>query len=172
MSDQDSFRIEGGDALRDLAKVMRKVPGGGELRKALLAGLRAAAQPAADDMRTTLAARLPKRGGAGKALTKKKRTFAVRNRLSDSDKTSAGVRIMSTDDVHDYASLEDRGRLRHPVHPGNRPRRSWRWVEQKVPTEGLLADVLHAHEGQMLEGITDAMNDAALAVEAALDRGV
>lgn len=168
----DDYRIEGGEALKDLAQVMRKVAGGQELRKQLLAALREAGQPAAEDMRTTLAARLPQRGGVAKALTKKKRTFAVRNRLSDSAKVSAGVRIVSTDDKHDYTSLESRGVLRHPAHPGRRSRRSWRWVEQDVTTKGLLADVLDQHQGQFLDGIEQAMVQTAEAVERALEREV
>jgi len=167
----DDFRIEGGKSLDALAKVLRKVGDGKELRKQLLAALREAGQPAADDMRTTLASKLPRRGGASKVLTKKKRTFAVRNRLSGSAAQSAGVRIVSTDAKHDYDSLERRGRLRHPIYPGDRPRRSWRWVEQKVPTEGVLEGVLHEHEPDFLAGIQKAMTDAAAAVEQAIERG-
>ena len=167
----DDYRIEGGKSLEALAKVMRKVGDGKELRRQLLAALREAGQPAADDMRTTLAAKLPKRGGASKVLTKKKRTFAVRNRLSSSGKDSAGVRILSTDDKHDYDSLERRGVLRHPVHPGRRPRRSWRWVEQKVPTAGVLEGVMREHEPEFLAGVESAMTRAAAAVEASIAKG-
>lgn len=168
----DDFRVEGGKSLEALAKVMRRVGDGKELRKQLLASLREAGQPAADDMRTTLAAKLPKRGGASKLLTKKKRTFAVRNRLSTSAKESAGVRIVSTDDKHDYDSLERRGVLRHPAHPARRPRRSWRWVEQKVPTARVLEDVLREHEPDFLAGIETAMTQAAAAVQASIEREV
>lgn len=169
----DDFRIEGMESLEALAKVMRKVGEGKEIRKELLAALRAAGQPTADDMRTGLAAKLPKRGGVSKFLTKKKRTFAVRNRLSSGAKESAGIRIVSTDKGHDYQSLERAGKLRHPAYPWRRrPRRSWRWVEQRVPTEGLLAGVMHEHEDEFLEGISDAMLEAAQAIERAIDKGV
>jgi hypothetical protein len=167
----DDFRIEGGKSLDALAKTLRQVGDGKELRKQLLAALREAGQPVADDMRTELATKLPRRGGASKVLTKKKRTFAVRNRLSDSAKQSAGVRIVSTDDKHDYDSLERRGVLRHPAHPGRRPRRSWRWVEQKVPTAGLLEGVLTEHEPEFRDAIVTAMSDTAAAIEQAIERG-
>ncbi|MFD6176704.1 MULTISPECIES: hypothetical protein [unclassified Isoptericola] len=169
----DDFRIEGMDSLEALAKVMRKVGDGKEIRKELLAALRAAGTPTADDMRTELAAKLPKRGGASKYLTKKKRTFAVRNRLSSSAKESAGIRIVSTDKGHDYNSLERRGTLRHPVYPWRRrPRRSWRWVEQKVPTAGLLEGVLDDHQDEFLDGIGEAMTAAAAAIEQAISKEV
>lgn len=167
----DDFRVEGGRSLEALAKALRRVGDGKELRKQLLAGLREAGQPAAEDMRTALAAKLPRRGGAARLLTKKKRTFAVRNRLSSSGKQSAGVRIVSTDGKRDYDSLERRGVLRRPVYPGDRPRRSWRWVEQKVPTSGVLEGVLREHEPQFVAGVERAMSDAAAAVEQAIERG-
>ncbi len=167
----ERYRVEGAESLAALAKVMRKVGGGQALRKELLSALREAGQPAADDMRTALAGKLPKRGGASKLLTKKKRTFAVRNRLSDSAKQSAGVRIVSTDATHDYQSLERRGVLRHPAHPGRRPRKSWRWVEQKVPTAGVLDAELQRHEPKFRDAVEVAMTKAAASVAASIERG-
>lgn len=168
----DDFRIQGADSLEALARVMRKVGDGKEIRKELLAALRRAGQPTADGMRTALAAKLPKRGGASKLLTKKKRTFAVRNRLSSSAKESAGIRIVSADKSHDYQSLERAGRLRHPAHPGRRPRRDWRWVAQKVPTAGVLEGVLDEDQDEFLDAVGQAMTDAARAIEDQLNREV
>jgi len=164
-------RIQGVEAFNRLAKALKTVDTGKEIRKELLAKLRDAAQPVADDMRTRLAAALPSRGGAAKAFTKKKSTLAVRNRLSDSSKQTAGVRIISSD-AHDYRSLEDRGVLRHPKWPGNRPSRSWRWAEQKVPTAGVLEDALRAGESELLDGVADAVTDAAAAIERAIEGSV
>lgn len=164
-------RIEGVAAFNKLAKALKTVDAGKELRKELLANLRAAAQPVADNMRTRLAAALPSRGGAAKAFTKKKKTLAVRNRLSDSSEQTAGVRIISADD-HDYRSLEERGVLRHPKWPGNRPARSWRWAEQRVPTQGVLEDALQAGESQLLDGVADAVTAAAKAIEREIEGSV
>ncbi|MFJ2297388.1 hypothetical protein [Oerskovia paurometabola] len=166
------FRVEGAQSLAALAKAMRRVGGGKELRKQLLSALREAGEPVADEMRTALAAKLPSRGGAAKLLTKKKKTFAVRNRLSDSAKQSAGVRIVSTDATHDYQSLERRGALRHPAHPGRRPRRSWRWVEQKVPTAGVLEGVLSQHEPRLRGAVEAAMVHTAQSLAQAIEREV
>jgi hypothetical protein len=168
----DDFRIEGSDSLDALGKVLRKVGDGKEIRKELLAALRAAGTPAADGMRTALAAKLPKRGGASKLLTKKKRTFSVRNRLTSGAKESAGIRITSNDKTHDYRSLEVYGTLRHPVWPGRPPRRNVRWVEQKVPTKGVLEGVMDDHEPEFLDAIGTAMTEAASAIEAAISREV
>jgi len=164
-------RIEGVDEFNRLAKALKSVDTGKEIRKELLAALRDAAQPVADDMRKRLAGALPSRGGAAKAFTKKKKTLAVRNRLSDSSKQTAGVRIVSSDE-HDYDSLERRGVLRHPKWPGNRPSRSWRWAEQRVPTQGVLEDALQAGESELLDGVTDAVAAAAKAIERQIEGSV
>ncbi|MEU4386770.1 hypothetical protein [Promicromonospora sp. NPDC023805] len=164
-------RIEGVAEFNRLAKAMKGTDVGKEIRKGLLGALRDAAQPVADDMRTRLAAALPSRGGASKAFTKKKKTLAVRNRLSDSSKQTAGVRIVSTDE-HDYDSLERRGVLRHPKWPGDRPARSWRWAEQKVPTQGVLEDALQAGESDLLAAVEDATTAAAAAIERAIEGGM
>ncbi|MFI6428466.1 hypothetical protein [Promicromonospora sp. NPDC050880] len=165
-------RIQGVETFNKLAKALKTVDAGKEIRKALLANLRAAAQPVADNMRSALAKALPSRGGASKAFTKKKRTLAVRNRLSDSGEQTAGVRIISTDDKHDYRSLEERGVLRHPKWPGDRPRRDWRWAEQSVPTAGVLERELQAGESELLDGVADAVTEAAAAIERAIEGSV
>jgi hypothetical protein len=95
----------------------------------------------------------------------------VRNRLSDSSKESAGVRIVSNED-HDYRSLEERGVLRHPKWPGDRPTRSWRWAEQKVPTSGVLEGALQAGESALLDGVADAVAAAAKAIEREIEGSV
>ncbi|MBZ2197276.1 hypothetical protein [Occultella gossypii] len=164
-------RFEGGESLDALARVMRKVGDGKDIKKRLAAALREAGQPVTDDMRSTLASKLPKRGGASRALTSKKRLFAVRNRLTSAESQGAGIKIVSTEKKHDYASLE-KGTLRHPIYPGRRPRRSWRWEEQKVPTKDLLADVIADHESDFLEAAADAMLQAAREIEQTLNREV
>lgn len=164
-------RIDGVAEFNRLAKAIKTVDTGKEIRKELLAALRDAAKPVAAAMRDDLAAALPKRGGAAKAITKKKSTMAVRNRLSDSSKETAGVRIISNDE-HDYRSLEERGVLRHPKWPGNRPARSWRWAEQKVPTSGVMERALQAGESELLDGVQAATEAAAKAIEREIEGSV
>lgn len=164
-----SVKIEGADSFDRLARALRTVEAGKELRKALLSNLRAAAQPVADDMRDQLRAALPQRGGVAKLLTKKKRTIAVRNRLGGEE---AGMRLISTE-AHDYSALERRGVLRHPKWPGNRPRRSWRWQPQEVPSaRGALADALARGESSLLDAVADAVTETAEAIEAEIAREV
>lgn len=172
MADDMSIRVDGAESLDALARVMRKVGDGKEIKKRLAAGLRDAARPAADEMGEALRAKLPKRGGAARAIAGKKRAFTVRNRLVSGSTNSAGVRIASVDRDRDYGSLEDKGILRHPKWPGRRPRRTWRWDEQKVPTKGLLEGVFEQHQPEMLENVAEAMAEAARDVEASLNRGV
>jgi hypothetical protein len=165
----NDFRIEGSDALNALGKTLGKIGDGKEIREALHKALLAAGQPTADDMRATLGTKLPKRGGASRLLTKKKKTFAVRKRLTSSRREAANVRITSNDKTHDYRSLEVYGTLRHPVWPGRPPRRNARWVEQKVPTKGVLEGVMDDHQDEFVEQIGRAMQRTAKAIEKSLD---
>lgn len=163
-----SFRVDGADALTGLAKVLRKVRDGKEIRKALLAGLREAGRPTTERMRDELASRLPARGGAARALTSRQRTFSVRNRLSGKN---AGISIEAAKG-HNYRSLEVDGVLRHPKWPGDRPRKSWRWDALKTPTQGAMEAVVKANEDEFLSGIADAIDDARQAMESAVRREV
>lgn len=149
----ESFRVDGAEALRTVAKLLREQGDGKELKKQLAKELRQIAVPLSDLMREALANKLPQRGGAARSFRNAR--WSVRNRFSGEN---AGVRITSNK-KHDYASLERRGRLRHPVwaDPG-RTRRNWRWVDQKVPTQGLYAQLVEEQEPEMVAAFLAAID--------------
>lgn len=109
-----------------------KAAGETQLRKDLHSGVRKAAKPLIPPARAAALARLPKRGGLAKLVSKAPMRVQVltgRNRY--------GVRI-AVANSRAAARTANRGTIRHPVH-GNRDR----WVEQKVPP-GWFDDTMRA----------------------------
>lgn len=149
------FESDGPEALRALARVFDEHEDGRERRKALLKRLREAGKPTAAALQAATVARLPSRGGAQASFKRPK--FAIRTRLTGAN---ASVRIQSSKG-HTWRALEDRGQLRHPVFPRDRPRAEWTWVGQRVPTLGVQAAELDEHLEEFRDGILAAINDTA-----------
>jgi hypothetical protein len=111
--------IRGAAQLERLAAVV-KLTADKELRKDMLAGIRAAARPMATSIKTEAAAVLPHTGGLNEWVAKS--PISPRTRTSGKN---AGVRITGRKTGHDLEAI-NRGRVRHPVFGHNA------WVSQSV----------------------------------------
>lgn len=122
--------IRGLDEFKRLAAVLRAEGGGsgisitGDVRKRLLAELRAAGRPVTVAIKAAYAEQMPKRGGLANRLASAR--VATRTRLTGK---SAGTNIVVQVPGWDLDAIEG-GTIRHPVY-GNRSN----WVTQNVPGE-------------------------------------
>lgn len=149
----DIIRVNGVDTLREIGRALKEAGDGKEIKRELTRELRKAGKPAAEDMRSTLASRLPHGGGLAVLFTKKK--FSVRNRLSGAN---AGVRI-STGKKHQFAQVEDTGVLRHPVFA--QEGRDWLWVAQSVTgAKGVLGETFADHTDEFAKAAASALDSA------------
>jgi hypothetical protein len=158
------FQSDGPEALRALARVFDEVEDGRELRKGLLKQLRTVGKPTAAALQAATVSRLPSRGGAQASFRRPK--FSIRTRLTGEN---ASVRIQSSKG-HTWRALEDRGQLRHPVFPGDRPRAQWTWAGQRVPTAGVQAAELEDHLDEFRDGVLEAINDTADQIAADINK--
>jgi hypothetical protein len=158
------FESDGPEALRALARVFDDHEDGRELRKGLLKQLRNAGKPTAAALQAATVARLPSRGGARDSFKRPK--YSIRTRLTG---VNASVRIQSSKG-HTWAALEQRGQLRHPVFPRDRPRAEWTWVGQRVPTLGVQAAELDEHLEEFRDGILTAINETADQIAADINK--
>lgn len=142
------IRIQGADQLEALAKAL-KAAGNNELRKELLAGIRAAAKPTVADVKANLGAHLPRRGGFAAIMARS--SIGVRTRTSGQN---TGVRIQAKHSKHDLVAI-DRGILRHPVF-GNRDR----WVTQTI-VPGLVSNPIEDAKPRIRTGVLEAMENTA-----------
>jgi len=111
------LRMAGAEALRDVAKDVRRV-GDKSIRRELNRALRAATKPAIAETRQYARENLPKRGHLNERVARSKFRTKIRTGANPS------VRVTATGMD---ARLDTQGRDRHPVF-GNRKV----WVQQKV----------------------------------------
>ena len=111
---------EGAAQLRVVAQRLKAAGGGGGLRRDLLRGIKAAADPVLNDVRSAAGAELPRTGGLAERVAGSKFSVQVRTGAN-----TAGVRIRGQSGWN-IASM-NRGVLRHPVF-GNRDV----WVTQSI----------------------------------------
>lgn len=111
---------EGAAQLRVLAQRLKAAGAGGGLRRELLRGIKAAADPVLGDVRTAAGADLPHRGGLAARVAGSKFSVQVRTGVN-----TTGVRIRGQS-AWNIAAM-NRGVLRHPVF-GNRDV----WVTQAI----------------------------------------
>lgn len=109
-----------GGGLKELGRDL-KAAGAADLRKDLLAGIRAAAKPVTVAAPESAMSTLPKAGGLNAFVASAR--FTVRTRLTG---TGAGTKLTGTQGNHDINAL-DGGNARHPVY-GHRKV----WVSQSV----------------------------------------
>lgn len=167
MPASENFRVDGVDTLREVGRALKEAGDGREIKRDLARELRAAGKPAADDMRTALASRLPHGNGLAAFFTKKK--FSIRNRFSGN---SAGIQ-MSTGKKHQFAQVEDTGILRHPVFAdGEVERKDWLWVAQSVTgAKGVLQERFEDHADEFVEAAASALDSAIARLARSIDRG-
>lgn len=111
--------IKGAEDLEKLGRALKQV-GDRELRKELLAALRAATKPMKAAVQASARENLPSRGGFADLVAASR--FTTKNRLSGKN---VGMRFEAKN-KHDIKAL-DRGRLRHPLY-GNKDH----WFTQTV----------------------------------------
>ena len=123
MPDQFELQIEGADKLAVLAARMKEAgdPARG-FRKELQKALRDAAKPLVNDVKRSIRANLPRKGGLAEHVIRTR--IGVRTRLSMS---TAGVRIAASSKDYNLRTM-DRGIVRHPLF-GNRNH----WYSQRIP---------------------------------------
>lgn len=111
----------GSAQLRAIARQLKDVANGRELKLEMTRGLRAGAAPLVADVKRAAEEKLPKRGGLNKKVAKERVTVSVRTGAK-----TAGVRLTTK---APSTAETDQGFVRHPL-PGND--RS-RWVTQSIP---------------------------------------
>lgn len=111
--------IKGAEDLEKLGRALKQV-GDRELRKELLAALRAATKPMKEAVQASARENLPSRGGFADLVAASR--FTTKNRLSGKN---VGMRFEAKN-RHEIKAL-DRGRLRHPLY-GNKEH----WYTQTV----------------------------------------
>lgn len=114
------FEVERAGELEQIGRRLREM-GGGELKKALLRGIRETNKPTIAAVRANARSTLPRRGGLAELVAKSK--IGTRTRLTGQH---VGVEIKGTGKI-DVAEI-NRGVVRHPVF-GNKKV----WAQQKVP---------------------------------------
>lgn len=151
----DHFEVRGTQAFRDLGTAFKRA-GDGQIKKDLLREIRSTAKPITVDVKASLAAGLPQRGGLAQRLSKGAKV-RVRNRLSGD---TAGVQLQVVVKGHDMKQVEA-GQLRHPVY-GRAP-----WVTQRVKP-GLVAAAVERNKALVRDAVVDAVEAAVTRIEVAL----
>jgi hypothetical protein len=105
----------------ELVGARLKQTGNGDLRKALLKGLRAAAKPMLQVAQDAARDKLPRSGGLNEFVAASK--FSTTSKLTGKNPS---VSLKATKKGHDVKAT-DRGVLRHPVFGHNV------WVQQTIP---------------------------------------
>lgn len=145
--------IRGG--AEDMAVLSRRLKEAGsrDLTRELRAGLQRAAKPAKEDVRRSLASRLPHRGGLAAQMAGSR----ISLRATGSGR-SPGVRIVANS-PHDLRSM-DKGTLNHPVF-GNKDV----WRTQAIEP-GVFSEPIERRAPQMREEMTQAIRAVAAKIEA------
>lgn len=145
--------IRGADDLERVARRLKET-GNGELRKALLKGIRDTVKPTTATIRAEAYRTLPRRGGLAERVAKSR--FGARTRTSGQN---VGVRIEGRGAGGMDLRFINQGRLRHPVY-GNRRN----WVQQQVST-GFFDEPIERDKPAMQRSIQRVMDDVARHIE-------
>lgn len=174
----EEFRVAGVEDLAALGRRLKEA-GDGDLRKALLAGIRSTNKPTIASIRASARATLPRSGGLAERVAQA--TFGTRTSLGGN---KVGVRITGSSKNLKNLRRLDRGINRHPVFQKNRrafgllkttrgkgghvlggtERSDWKWVDQKV-TPGFFTKPIEADQPHIEVGIRKAMTDIANQIE-------
>lgn len=141
------IRITGSSQLSTLGLRLKEA-GAGKVRRELLAAIRAGAQPALPDIRSSARANLPRAGGLGEQVADQ--PFSVRTSLAASG-GRVSIRGTGMKELRDINA----GRVRHPVW-GNRDV----WKQQEVP-EGFFSEPIEKKAPSIREQIAIAMTNIA-----------
>lgn len=147
------FEVRGANQLEEVARRL-KAAGAGDLRKELLAGIRAANKPVIAEIRASARENLPKSGGLAALIASS--SYGTRTRTSGN---SVGVQIRGTSRSVKGLRALNAGRLRHPVF-GNRST----WVEQSV-TPGFFSKPIEKSKEELRHGIETVLADIAKRIE-------
>ena len=139
------YTIRGAEDLEKVARRLKDLAGGNELKKELLRGIRETNKPTIAKIRQSAAESLPRRGGLAALVAKG--PIGTRTRLSGN---SAGVTIQRKRG----RSLNE-GRLRHPVFRNREV-----WVQQRVAT-GWFERPIKGDAARIRVGLQKVMADTA-----------
>ncbi len=143
--------IRGVEDFQILARRIRTHADRKALQRELNAGLNRVSKPVREDMKASVPASLPSRGGLA-SLIHRKTSISARTRAGG---RFAGVRLVAQAKGSDIASL-NRGRLRHPVF-GTRA-----WVNQTAGVDkGFLDEPFDKSKPEVTQAIYKVLDDVA-----------
>jgi hypothetical protein len=148
-------RVEGAQQLAELSALLKRIDGG-ELRKDMLRGLRAAGKPMARAAEDAARAKLPRGGGLNEWVAGSK--FAIRTRASGK---SASIRVVGTKRGHDLVGMNE-GVVRHPVFGGPG------WSVTRI-RPGWWQDAIEGHAEQTREALGEVLDDIAAKIDRSVD---
>lgn len=148
------FEVRGS---KDMATVARRLKEAGrtDLRKELLAGVRAAGSKAIPDIRNAARANLPRGGGLADLVASQPYSVRTSLALSGAKVSIVGRGMKELRDI-------DQGRLRHPVY-GDRSN----WSAQRV-TPGFVSVTMAAQAGAIRDEVEGAMDKVAREITSGL----